>query len=77
MGFVQQERHCRAGSYDYDPAHEVTRVYLDQLLVDFNPFLFQNEVEGLIRLSSRTTANKGVRLWTRYSETLELAFEVC
>lgn len=34
------------------------RVYLDQLFVDFNPFLFQNEVEGaLIRLSASSLLN--------------------
>lgn len=34
------------------------RVYLDELFVDFNPFLFQNEVEGaLIRLSSSSLLN--------------------
>ncbi len=34
------------------------RVYLDQLFVDFNPFLFQNEVEGaLIRLSTSSLLN--------------------
>ena len=34
------------------------RVYLDELFVDFNPFLFQNEVEGaLIRLSSNSLLN--------------------
>jgi uncharacterized circularly permuted ATP-grasp superfamily protein len=34
------------------------RVYLDQLFVDFNPFLFQNEVEGaLIRLSASALLN--------------------
>lgn len=34
------------------------RVYLDQLFVDFNPFLFQNEVEGaLIRLSANSLLN--------------------
>ena len=34
------------------------RVYLDELFVDFNPFLFQNEVEGaLIRLSPSSLLN--------------------
>lgn len=34
------------------------RVYLDELFVDFNPFLFQNEVEGaLIRLSASSLLN--------------------
>jgi uncharacterized circularly permuted ATP-grasp superfamily protein len=34
------------------------RVYLDRLFVDFNPFLFQNEVEGaLIRLSASALLN--------------------
>ena len=34
------------------------RVYLDELFVDYNPFLFQNEVEGaLIRLSSTSLLN--------------------
>jgi uncharacterized circularly permuted ATP-grasp superfamily protein len=34
------------------------RVYLDELFVDFNPFLFQNEVEGaLIRLSASCLLN--------------------
>jgi hypothetical protein len=34
------------------------RVYLDKLFVDFNPFLFQNEVEGaLIRLSASSLLN--------------------
>jgi uncharacterized circularly permuted ATP-grasp superfamily protein len=34
------------------------RVYLDRLFVDFNPFLFQNEVEGaLIRLSASSLLN--------------------
>jgi uncharacterized circularly permuted ATP-grasp superfamily protein len=34
------------------------RVYVDELFVDFNPFLFQNEVEGaLIRLSSSSLLN--------------------
>ena len=34
------------------------RVYLDHLFVDFNPFLFQNEVEGaLIRLSASSLMN--------------------
>jgi uncharacterized circularly permuted ATP-grasp superfamily protein len=34
------------------------RVYLDQWFVDFNPFLFQNEVEGaLIRLSASSLLN--------------------
>ena len=34
------------------------RVYLDQLFVDFNPFLFQNRVEGaLIRLSATSLLN--------------------
>ena len=34
------------------------RVYLDELFVDFNPFLFQNEVEGaLIRLSASSLMN--------------------
>lgn len=34
------------------------RVYLDQLFVDFNPFLFHNEVEGaLIRLSASSLLN--------------------
>lgn len=34
------------------------RVYLDELFVDFNPFLFQNEVEGaLIRLSPSALLN--------------------
>lgn len=34
------------------------RAYLDHLFVDFNPFLFQNEVEGaLIRLSSSSLLN--------------------
>ena len=34
------------------------RVYLDELFVDFNPFLFQNEVEGaLIRLSTSSLLN--------------------
>lgn len=34
------------------------RAYLDQLFVDFNPFLFQNEVEGaLIRLSASSLLN--------------------
>lgn len=34
------------------------RVYLDELFVDYNPFLFQNEVEGaLIRLSSTALLN--------------------
>jgi uncharacterized circularly permuted ATP-grasp superfamily protein len=34
------------------------RAYLDRLFVDFNPFLFQNEVEGaLIRLSSSSLLN--------------------
>ena len=34
------------------------RVYLDQLFIDFNPFLFQNEVEGaLIRLSASSLLN--------------------
>jgi uncharacterized circularly permuted ATP-grasp superfamily protein len=34
------------------------RVYLEQLFVDFNPFLFQNEVEGaLIRLSASSLLN--------------------
>jgi uncharacterized circularly permuted ATP-grasp superfamily protein len=33
-------------------------VYLDELFVDFNPFLFQNEVEGaLIRLSASSLLN--------------------
>jgi uncharacterized circularly permuted ATP-grasp superfamily protein len=34
------------------------RVYLDELFVDFNPFLFHNEVEGaLIRLSANSLLN--------------------
>jgi hypothetical protein len=34
------------------------RVYLDELFVDCNPFLFQNEVEGaLIRLSASSLLN--------------------
>lgn len=34
------------------------RVYLDEMFVDFNPFLFQNEVEGaLIRLSNSSLLN--------------------
>jgi hypothetical protein len=34
------------------------RVSLDELYVDFDPFLFQNEVEGaLIRLSSSALLN--------------------
>lgn len=34
------------------------RAYLDELFVDFNPFLFQNEVEGaLIRLSASSLLN--------------------
>jgi uncharacterized circularly permuted ATP-grasp superfamily protein len=34
------------------------RVYLEELFVDFNPFLFQNEVEGaLIRLSASSLLN--------------------
>jgi hypothetical protein len=34
------------------------RVYVDELFVDFNPFLFQNEVEGaLIRLSASSLLN--------------------
>ena len=34
------------------------RVFLDELFVDFNPFLFQNEVEGaLIRLSASSLLN--------------------
>ena len=34
------------------------RVYLDELFVDFNPFLFQNEVEGaLIRASASSLLN--------------------
>jgi uncharacterized circularly permuted ATP-grasp superfamily protein len=34
------------------------RVYLDELFIDFNPFLFQNEVEGaLIRLSASPLLN--------------------
>jgi len=34
------------------------RVYIDHLFVDFNPFLFQNEVEGaLIRLSASSLLN--------------------
>jgi uncharacterized circularly permuted ATP-grasp superfamily protein len=34
------------------------RVYLDELFVDFNPFLFHNEVEGaLIRLSAHSLMN--------------------
>jgi hypothetical protein len=34
------------------------RVYLDELFVDFNPFWFQNEVEGaLIRLSASSLLN--------------------
>ena len=34
------------------------RVYLDELFIDFNPFLFQNEVEGaLIRLSTTPLLN--------------------
>lgn len=34
------------------------RVFLDKLFVDFNPFLFQNEVEGaLIRLSACSLLN--------------------
>lgn len=34
------------------------RVYLDELFVDFNPFLFQNKVEGaLIRLSASALLN--------------------
>jgi uncharacterized circularly permuted ATP-grasp superfamily protein len=34
------------------------RAYLDQLFVDFNPFLFHNEVEGaLIRLSANSLLN--------------------
>ena len=34
------------------------RVYLDELFVDFNPFLFQNQVEGaLIRLSASSLMN--------------------
>jgi uncharacterized circularly permuted ATP-grasp superfamily protein len=34
------------------------RVYLDQLFIDFNPFLFQNEVEGaLIRVSASSLLN--------------------
>ena len=34
------------------------RVYLDELFIDFNPFLFQNEVEGaLIRLSTSSLLN--------------------
>jgi uncharacterized circularly permuted ATP-grasp superfamily protein len=39
------------------PAHS-DRAYLDQLFMDFNPFLFQNEVEGaLIRLSASPLLN--------------------
>ena len=39
------------------PAY-LDRVYLDYLFVDFNPFLFQNEVEGaLIRLSASSLLN--------------------
>ena len=34
------------------------RAYLDELFVDFNPFLFHNEVEGaLIRLSASSLLN--------------------
>jgi len=34
------------------------RVYLDELYVDYNPFLFQNEAEGaLIRLSASSLLN--------------------
>ena len=34
------------------------RIYLDELFVDYNPFLFQNEVEGaLIRLSASSLLN--------------------
>ena len=34
------------------------RVYLEEMFVDFNPFLFQNEVEGaLIRLSASSVLN--------------------
>jgi len=34
------------------------RVSVDEMFVDFNPFLFQNEVEGaLIRLSSSSLLN--------------------
>ncbi len=34
------------------------RVYLDELFVDYNPFLFQNEAEGaLIRLSTSSLLN--------------------
>ena len=34
------------------------RAYLDQLFIDFNPFVFQNEVEGaLIRLSASPLLN--------------------
>jgi uncharacterized circularly permuted ATP-grasp superfamily protein len=39
------------------PAYS-NRVYLDELFMDFNPFLFQNEVEGaLIRLSASSLLN--------------------
>jgi uncharacterized circularly permuted ATP-grasp superfamily protein len=39
------------------PAH-ADRVYLDELFIDFNPFLFHNEVEGaLIRLSASPLLN--------------------
>lgn len=39
------------------PAYD-DRVYVDELFVDYNPFLFQNEAEGaLIRLSSRALLN--------------------
>ncbi len=53
--YVVQERVALAKTTV--PAYS-DRVYFDELFVDFNPFLFQNEVEGaLIRLSPSSLLN--------------------
>ena len=53
--YVVQER--VASEKTNIPAYS-DRVYLDQLFVDYNPFLFQNEAEGaLIRLSASSLMN--------------------